>query len=227
MARSDSAHSRGVAVDMDGGVEFVIDTLDALFKLMTCCLVPTFIIEQVLGEVFRYFGECLFNSFISSHYYFRQSVGLQIQVNLESMRVWSSSTGLQASFLMHTTLIRQAAFLLEVDKSDVKALDMIGEFCTSLNSSQLDEILRHYTCDGDTSERTVSMTLCDCLRARAMNTTDLDCADDEAYRYRVQLTRTTTVVPFRLFPRTNRAKQHGLVSQSIMSLIYFNSTISL
>ncbi len=69
-------------------------------------------------------------------------------------------------------------------------------------------ILKNY--EPSNNEMLVSDELTSCLKAKAMIDADVECADDEAYGYRVQLLRNVDVhAPFHIAGTCHM--QHGLV----------------
>eukprot|EP00042_Codosiga_hollandica_P037957 m.304469 g.304469 ORF g.304469 m.304469 type:complete len:1251 (-) comp55270_c1_seq1:55-3807(-) len=197
-------------------VDFLIATLEAVLTLLRVCEVSRFIMEQVFAFVFHHIGGSLFNKFMGSTEYFHWERGLIIKFNLTKLQDWASLSGLQHVFDVHFVFISEAALLLQTNKSQLSHLDHICEICSHLNSLQLDHILKNYRASRD--EGPVNVTLVDCLKARAANSVDLACLDDESCNFKVQLLRNADMLaPFHLVGRYHM--QTGLGDRHLLSTI--------
>ena len=177
-------------------LQFVIAQLRSVHRLMDACLLSKFIGDQIFSYIFQQMGTLLFNSFVANPENFRWERALVIKFNLSRLSDFASAHGLKVVMERHLKHISQAVLLLQLNKTSLAHLDHICENCGSLNSVQIEHLLRNYRAGHD--EAAVSADLISCIKARAMNDVDLECAEDEACGFRVQLLRVPAAATFHL-----------------------------
>lgn len=193
-------HSQGrerASSDPEDGVQYAVESLDALCTLLHETQVDESLIQACFSSIFYYLGAVLFNEFIGSQDQgmYQWDRGLIIRFNIQLLSDWSAGRRL----VMHDYFahIIQASQLLQTNKSSLEHLDAICQTCTRLNSLQLGRILEHYSCQPD--EKKMPATLVDCLRARAMANADHAVLEDETVNCSLQLFRNPNfLLPFRL-----------------------------
>jgi myosin heavy subunit len=132
-------------------MEFLLESLTQLHGLVTECMLGPSIVTSLFASVFYYIGAAVFNLFITSKdkHMYRWDRGLLIRLNLEMLYDWAESHSLTIGTGMNR--IKEAAQLLQMNLSSLTYLDSICESCPSLNSLQIDVILRGYRpAEGDT-----------------------------------------------------------------------------
>ena len=192
---------RDMATSPEHGMQYVIESLDALCTCLRDAQVNTSLIQSLFSSVFYYLGAMLFNEFITTkdRDMYTWDRGLVARFNMQLLSDWAISRKLP--FGAYLTHVVQASQLLQTNKSSLEHLDAIAETCNQLNSLQLEHILKRYKAQSD--EKPIPAVLIDCLKARAMATTDKACLDDESVNCSVQLLRNPHyLLPFRLTTTT-------------------------
>ncbi len=183
------------ATDPSEGVPYILQTLDALYCVAVAAHVPAPLIAAAVAGTAAYLGATLFNALMASAGgsqpapLFQCHRGLALRFHVQQLTDWAAARGL--AIAPHFVHVVQAALLLQATKTSLEPLDALARACAQLNSLQIDhvrrllvarrgaidsripssvQLLRHYTPLPD--EPPVPVVLIDCLRARAMATTD-------------------------------------------------------
>lgn len=175
-------------------------TLTELHDLLSQCLLGPSVIRAMFESLYYFIGAAVFNMFMSSkdRQMYRWDRGLLIRFNLSNLVEWSKERGYDFHE-RHLERIMQAAVLLQINKDSLAHLDTVCESCASLNSLQVEKILRGYQpAEGD---KRVPANMIDCIVGRAMTKADVADKEDESVSNTVQLLRAEDhLLPFRLEP---------------------------
>lgn len=185
-------------------------TLDAMWTVLNGCLLSKSTVEQIFEDTFAYIGDLCFNIFIDTTKLFSCDQGILIRFNISQLTEWAQKKGL--SIEDHLAHITQAVQLLQAQKTHLKYLDMICDWCCKLNSIQMEHILTNYKYACGEEEGRIPKSLIDCIKARFMAGIDKrNLQEDESMAGRLQLHRNVNHVrPFRLSRESHFS--FGLVS---------------